>query len=57
LGISNFPLSIVLVGVGDGPWDLANKYDDFLPQRRFDNFQVLSYFALSMFLKQENFIL
>ncbi|XP_078167565.1 E3 ubiquitin-protein ligase RGLG1-like isoform X2 [Carex rostrata] len=36
---SNFPLSIVLVGVGDCPWDLANNYDNILRSRHFDNFQ------------------
>jgi len=43
---SEYPLAIVCIGVGDGPWELMQQFDDRVPRRRFDNFQFVNFHAI-----------
>jgi len=43
---SHYPLIIICIGVGDGPWDTLKKYDDKLRRRCFHNFQFVEFEAV-----------
>ena len=40
------PLVVVMVGLGDGPWEPMRDFDDALPSRDWDNFQFVEVSAL-----------
>lgn len=40
---AKFPISIVMIGVGDGPWNAMQYFDDSLPAREWDNFQFVEF--------------
>jgi len=52
---SSYPLSILVVGVGDGPWETMQEFDDGLPSRKFDNFQFVEFSRFSGKKAEANF--
>lgn len=43
---SKYPLSIICIGVGDGPFDLMHDFDDNIGERKFDNVIIILFYYL-----------
>lgn len=39
----NVPMTILVVGVGDGPWEAMEEFDNELPERAFDNLTFVAF--------------
>ena len=44
--LRSFPSLFLCLLQGDGPWDSMEQFDDSIPERKFDNFQFLSFTKL-----------
>ena len=50
---SKYPLSIICIGVGKGPFDVMKEFDDDIPQRDFDNFQFVNFYEVMKHCENE----
>jgi len=55
IAASQYPLSIVCVGVGDGPFGVLEHFDDQLTQSKFDNFQFVNFYQIMSNPRVENY--